>query len=410
MDTKLEELHQKAQKALDNCRETASGEFAAEVMNTMKAQLTEALGEIKKLSKEERPLMQDMTVRLSTEIENMMKKDLESLREEALLRMKESADEKALQEAKVAFLGKKGRLTAILRGMKDLSPEERPAMGALANKVRAEIEEMEEEKQGELRAERLARRIEEEKIDITLPARHHQAGHIHPLNKALRLIMDTFMRMGYSVEEGPEIEQDYFNFYCLNLPKDHPARDMQDSFYLTKNMNFLLRTHTSPVQARTMQRHTPNSPIRMIAPGKVFRWDNDATHSPVFHQVEGLVVDKGITFSDLKGTLEIFLKELFGADTKIRFRASYFPFTEPSAEVDISFASRMRGETSADEWLEILGCGMVHPNVLRLNGYDPAKVSGFAFGLGIERIAMLLYGIDDLRLFYENDMRFLKQF
>lgn len=410
MDTKLEELHQKAQKALDNCRETASGEIAAEVMNTMKAQLTEALGEIKKLSKEERPLMQDMTVRLSTEIENMMKKDLESLREEALLRMKESADEKALQEAKVAFLGKKGRLTAILRGMKDLSPEERPAMGALANKVRAEIEEMEEEKQGELRAERLARRIEEEKIDITLPARHHQAGHIHPLNKALRLIMDTFMRMGYSVEEGPEIEQDYFNFYCLNLPKDHPARDMQDSFYLTKNMNFLLRTHTSPVQARTMQRHTPNSPIRMIAPGKVFRWDNDATHSPVFHQVEGLVVDKGITFSDLKGTLEIFLKELFGADTKIRFRASYFPFTEPSAEVDISFASRMRGETSADEWLEILGCGMVHPNVLRLNGYDPAKVSGFAFGLGIERIAMLLYGIDDLRLFYENDMRFLKQF
>lgn len=410
MDTKLEELHQKAQKALDNCRETASGENAAEVMNTMKAQLTEALGEIKKLSKEERPLMQDMTVRLSTEIENMMKKDLASLREEALLRMKESADEKALQEAKVAFLGKKGRLTAILRGMKDLSPEERPAMGALANKVRAEIEAMEEEKQGELRAERLARRIEEEKIDITLPARHHQAGHIHPLNKALRLIMDTFMKMGYSVEEGPEIEQDYFNFYCLNLPKDHPARDMQDSFYLTKNMNFLLRTHTSPVQARTMQSHTPNSPIRMIAPGKVFRWDNDATHSPVFHQVEGLVVDKGITFSDLKGTLEIFLKELFGADTKIRFRASYFPFTEPSAEVDISFASRMHGETSADEWLEILGCGMVHPNVLRLNGYDPAKVSGFAFGLGIERIAMLLYGIDDLRLFYENDMRFLKQF
>ena len=410
MNTKLEELQQKAQQALEACKDTAAVQNAAEVMDTMKNQLTEALGDIKKLSKEEQPLLNNMTVRLSEEIENLMKKDLVSLREDALARIKDSIDEKALQEAKVAFLGKKGRLTAILRGMKDLSNEERPVMGALANKVRAEIESMEAEKQAELRAERLARRMEEEKIDITLPARHHQVGHIHPLNKALRLIMDTFMKMGYSVEEGPEIEQDYYNFYCLNLPKDHPARDMQDSFYLTQNMNFLLRTHTSPVQARTMQRHEPNSPIRMIAPGKVFRWDNDATHSPVFHQVEGLVVDKGIKFSDLKGTLEIFLKELFGSDTKIRFRASYFPFTEPSAEVDISFASRMRGETNADEWLEILGCGMVHPNVLRLNGYDPDQVSGFAFGLGIERIAMLLYGIDDLRLFYENDMRFLKQF
>ena len=315
-------------------------------------------------------------------MEMLMKKDLELLKQDAVARLSASADEKELLDARIAFLGKKGRLTAILRGMKDLSAEERPVMGALANTVREEIEALEAKKKAEFKAEKLARRIREERIDITLPARHHQKGHIHPLNKALHLIMETFMNMGYSVAEGPEIEEDYYN----------------------------LRTHTSPVQARTLQGHEPNSPIRIIAPGKVFRWDNDATHSPVFHQVEGLVVDKGIKFADLKGTLEIFLKEIFGSDTKIRFRASYFPFTEPSAEVDISFASRMHGETNADEWLEILGCGMVHPRVLSLNGYDPAKVSGFAFGMGVERIAMLLYGIDDLRLFYENDMRFLKQF
>ncbi len=343
-------------------------------------------------------------------MESQMKQELDALQEKALAGIRACADEKSLQDTKVSYLGKKGQLTLILRGMKDLSAEERPVMGALANTVREEIEAALEEKGEELKAARIAKRIEEEKIDITLPARQHRRGHIHPLNKALHVIMDTFMRMGYSVEEGPEIEQDYYNFYCLNLPADHPARDMQDSFYLTENMNFLLRTHTSPVQARTLQSREPNTPIRIIAPGKVFRWDNDATHSPVFHQVEGLVVDRGITFSDLKGTLEIFLKDLFGSDTKIRFRASYFPFTEPSAEVDISFASRMHGETNADEWLEILGCGMVHPNVLTLNHYDPDKVTGFAFGLGIERIAMLLYGIDDLRLFYENDMRFLKQF
>ncbi len=343
-------------------------------------------------------------------MEIQMKQELDALQEKALAGIRACADEKSLQDTKVSYLGKKGQLTLILRGMKDLSAEERPVMGALANTVREEIESALEEKGEELKAARIAKRIEEEKIDITLPARQHRRGHIHPLNKALHVIMDTFMRMGYSVEEGPEIEQDYYNFYCLNLPADHPARDMQDSFYLTENMNFLLRTHTSPVQARTLQSREPNTPIRIIAPGKVFRWDNDATHSPVFHQVEGLVVDRGITFSDLKGTLEIFLKDLFGSDTKIRFRASYFPFTEPSAEVDISFASRMHGETNADEWLEILGCGMVHPNVLTLNHYDPDKVTGFAFGLGIERIAMLLYGIDDLRLFYENDMRFLKQF
>lgn len=219
------------------------------------------------------------------------------------------------------------------------------------------------------------------------------------------------MKMGYTVADGPEIESDYYNFQCLNFPPDHPARDMQDSFYITDSI--LLRTHTSPVQARTMQSHEPNTPIRIISPGKVFRWDYDATHSPVFHQVEGLLIDRGIAFSDLKGTIEHFCREIFGADTKVRFRASFFPFTEPSAEVDILFRTRhTQGGTvdTKENWLEILGCGMVHPNVLRLNGYDPDVMNGFAFGMGVERIAMLLYGIDDLRLFYENDLRFLAQF
>lgn len=337
-----------------------------------------------------------------------MEKDLNELKVQAEEKVHAAGDEKTLQDAKVFFLGKKGKLTAILRSMKDLSAAERPVIGALANTVRTDVEAVIAAKAAELKAKRLEERIQSETVDITLPARHQKEGHIHPLDKALREIMKSFKRMGYSVEEGPEIEQDYYNFECLNLPKDHPARDMQDSFYITPEI--LLRTHTSPVQARTLRKHEPNSPIRMIAPGKVFRWDNDATHSPVFHQVEGLVVDKGIKFADLKGTLEIFLKDLFGSDTKIRFRASYFPFTEPSAEVDISFAARTHDEGGDPDWLEILGCGMVHPMVLKLNGYDPEKVSGFAFGMGIERIAMLLYGIDDLRNFYENDVRFLKQF
>ena len=254
-------------------------------------------------------------------------------------------------------------------------------------------------------------RLEQERIDITLPGRAPKTGHIHPLTKVNEMIEDFFMKMGYTVEEGPEVEQDYYNFECLNLPKDHPARDMQDSFYITEN--FLLRTHTSPVQARTMQRHEPNSSIRMIAPGKVYRWDYDATHSPVFHQVEGLIIDEHITFADLKGTIETFLRHMFGDDTKVRFRTSFFPFTEPSAEVDISCVM-CGGEgcrvCSHTGWLEILGCGMVHPDVLRINGYDPEKVKGFAFGMGVERIAMLLYGINDLRLFFEDDVRFLEQF
>lgn len=404
-DKNLQEWKAKASAVLDDIKNQVEGsDVAAEV----RSQMARILGEVKKMEKEQQEALSEVTDQLHQKIMEFMTSDLALMEKEARARIAAAMDEQQLHEARVAFLGKKGRLTAVLRSMKDLSAEERPKMGALANKVRNEIEELEGQKKEEIKARMLNARIESEKIDITLPSRQMRKGHIHPLNKALREIVKSFTRMGYSVEEGPEIESDYYNFSCLNLPKDHPARDMQDSFYITPDI--LLRTQTSPIQARTMQKHEPNSPIRMIAPGKVFRWDNDATHSPVFHQVEGLVVDRGIKFSDLKGTLEIFLKDLFGSDTRIRFRASYFPFTEPSAEVDISFSSRVHDDSDDPDWLEILGCGMVNPNVFTLNGYDPKVVSGFAFGMGIERIAMLLYGIDDLRLFYQNDMRFLKQF
>ena len=255
-------------------------------------------------------------------------------------------------------------------------------------------------------------RLESERIDVTLPGRKAWQGHLHPLTLTLNQIKKIFLDMGFTVEEGPEIEEDYFNFEALNLPKDHPARDMQDSFYITDEI--LMRTQTSPVQARTMQAHEPNSPIRMIAPGRVYRRDDyDATHSPMFTQVEGLVIDKGIRLSDLKGTLELFLHQIFGNDVGVRFRPSFFPFTEPSAEVDISCVM-CHGKgcrvCKGTGWLEILGSGMVHPHVLEMSGYDSTKVSGYAFGMGVERIAMLLYGIDDLRLFYDNDLRFLRQF
>lgn len=405
MDNKLEEFKNKVSELLNICQ---SHELTQEAYNSAKAKIADVLGQVKKLDAEEQKSLDDLIGQIKEQIVEFMKKDLAGLFEEAKELIAHSDTEDKLQQTKVFFLGKKGKLTAILRSMKDISAEQRPVMGALANKVREDVENAIAEKAAQLREKRLKERIRTETVDITLPARHAQKGHIHPLDKALRVIMNSFIRMGYSVENGPEIEQDYYNFECLNLPKNHPARDMQDSFYITPEI--LLRTHTSPVQARTLRKHEPNSPIRMIAPGKVFRWDNDATHSPVFHQVEGLVVDKGICFADLKGTLEIFLKDLFGSDTKIRFRASYFPFTEPSAEVDISFASRTHNDGGDPDWLEILGCGMVHPMVLKLNNYDPDQVSGFAFGMGIERIAMLLYGIDDLRNFYDNDTRFLQQF
>lgn len=404
-DKNLQEWKAKASAVLDDIKNQVEG---SDVATEVRSQMAKILGEVKKMEKEQQEALSEVTDQLHQKVMEFMTSDLALMEKEARDRIAAAMDEQQLHEARVAFLGKKGRLTAVLRSMKDLSAEERPKMGALANKIRNEIEELEGQKKEEIKARMLNARIESERIDITLPSRQMRKGHIHPLNKALREIVKSFTRMGYSVEEGPEIESDYYNFSCLNLPKDHPARDMQDSFYITPDI--LLRTQTSPIQARTMQKHEPNSPIRMIAPGKVFRWDNDATHSPVFHQVEGLVVDRGIKFSDLKGTLEIFLKDLFGSDTRIRFRASYFPFTEPSAEVDISFSSRVHDDSDDPDWLEILGCGMVNPNVFTLNGYDPKVVSGFAFGMGIERIAMLLYGIDDLRLFYQNDMRFLKQF
>ncbi|MDY2966171.1 MAG: phenylalanine--tRNA ligase subunit alpha [Megasphaera massiliensis] len=341
----------------------------------------------------------------------MISEKIEAIKTAVMEELAKSEHLQDIQDIRVKFLGKKGELTAIMKEMKNLSKEDRPKVGQLVNTARNAIEEQLNAKLEEVKAKELAAKIESEKIDITLPGRKPVTGHEHPLHQTLRLMEDSFLRMGFSIVEGTDIESDYYNFQCLNLPEDHPARDMQDSMYITDNI--LLRTHTSGMQARTLQSHKPNEPFKIIAPGKVYRCDYDATHSPVFHQMEGMIIDKNIRFSDLKGMLEDFLRDIFGEDTKVRFRASYFPFTEPSAEVDISCVM-CGGEgcrvCSHTGWLEILGCGMVNPNVLRLNGYDPDVVTGFAFGMGVERIAMLKYGIDDLRLFYENDMRFLNQF
>lgn len=340
-----------------------------------------------------------------------MKEELQLLADSFSEKLSAAKDLQVVQEIRVAYLGKKGEVTSLLKGLGKMSPEERPKMGALVNELRNQLETQLASVQQRFEEKALQSKLTSEEIDITLPGRAVKRGHQHPLTEVNERIEEFFMKMGYSVAEGPEIESDHLNFECLNLPADHPARDMQDSFYITDS--FLLRTHTSPVQARTLQSHEPNSPVRIIAPGKVYRWDYDATHSPVFHQVEGLLIDEHITFADLKGTLEMFLRHMYGEDTKVRFRTSFFPFTEPSAEVDISCVM-CGGEgcrvCSHTGWLEILGCGMVHPNVLRINGYDPDKVQGFAFGMGVERIAMLLYGIGDLRLFFEDDVRFLQQF
>ncbi|MDD4600616.1 Phenylalanine--tRNA ligase alpha subunit [bioreactor metagenome] len=340
-----------------------------------------------------------------------MEAQLKAMRQEALRELEQITEIDTLTEIRVKYLGKKGQVTSMLRGLGQLDPSERPRMGQVVNEIRTELEECINAKREALKALELSHRLASERIDVTLPGRKPLIGHKHPLTLTLDRIKNTFMSMGFNVEEGPEVETDYFNFEALNLPKDHPARDMQDSFYITENI--LLRTHTSPVQARTLQATEPNKPIRIIVPGKVYRRDYDATHSPMFQQVEGLVVDKGIRFSDLKGTLELFIYEIFGSNVGVRFRPSFFPFTEPSAEVDISCV--MCGGQgcrvcSSTGWLEILGSGTVHPRVLEMSGYDPNQVSGFAFGMGVERIAMLTYGIDDLRLFYENDMRFLRQF
>ncbi|PNH21676.1 phenylalanine--tRNA ligase subunit alpha [Megasphaera hutchinsoni] len=340
-----------------------------------------------------------------------MQTNMENLKAEVKKQLAACKKIQDVQDIRVKYLGKKGEITGLMKNMKNLSPEERPAFGQLVNAIRTEVEQWIEARREEVKAQELAQRLQSETIDITLPGRISAIGHEHPLHITRKKMEQAFLRMGFSLVEGPEIETDYYNFQCLNFPDDHPARDMQDSMYITDSI--LLRTHTSPMQARVLQQHAANEAVKVIVPGKVYRWDYDATHSPVFQQMEGLIVDKHIRFSDLKGMLEDFLREIFGASTKVRFRASYFPFTEPSAEVDISCV--MCGGSgcrvcSHTGWLEILGCGMVHPNVLRLNGYDPTVVNGFAFGMGVERIAMLTYGIDDLRLFYENDMRFLAQF
>ena len=339
-----------------------------------------------------------------------MKEKLAKLREEVLAQIEAAGNLERLNEVRVGVLGKKGALTELLKGMKDVAAEDRPKVGQMVNEVRSEIEKALEEEKRVLEDQALEARLKQEVLDVTLPAKKNQVGHRHPNTIALEEVERIFVGMGYEVVEGPEVEKDYYNFEALNIPKDHPARDEQDTFYI--NDEIVLRTQTSPVQVRTMEKG--KLPIRMIAPGRVFRSDEvDATHSPSFHQIEGLVIDKNITFSDLKGTLAEFAKELFGESTKVKFRPHHFPFTEPSAEVDVScFKCGGKGcrFCKGSGWIEILGCGMVHPKVLRMSGIDPEEYSGFAFGMGLERIALLKYEIDDMRLLYENDARFLKQF
>lgn len=337
-----------------------------------------------------------------------MKDLLEQIRQSAMEQL--SRVDADLSEIRVKYLGKKGELTAVLRSMGSLSPEERPAFGQRANEVRAQIEAEIERRQTEMKSAMRDRALRAEKLDVTVPGEDVPFGHIHPLSRVQHEIEDIFIGMGYSIAEGPEVELDYYNFQTLNIPPEHPARDTQDTFYITDNV--LLRSQTSPVQVHVMEKERP--PIRILSPGRVYRSDAvDATHSPLFHQIEGLVVDRGVTMGDLKGTLAMFARRMFGSDTKIRFRPHHFPFTEPSAEVDVScFACGGKGcrFCKGEGWIEILGAGMVHPNVLSGCSIDPEEYSGFAFGLGVERVALLKYHIDDMRLLYENDVRFLGQF
>ncbi|MBO5279031.1 MAG: phenylalanine--tRNA ligase subunit alpha [Lachnospiraceae bacterium] len=339
-----------------------------------------------------------------------MENRLKQIREEAMKQIEASDALDKLNDIRVAYLGKKGELTSLLKSMKDMSAEERPKFGQMVNDVRQVIEEQLEATKTKLAAAVREEQLKAEVIDVTLPAKKNNVGHRHPNTIALEEVERIFVGMGYEVVEGPEVELDYYNFEALNIPANHPAKDEQDTFYV--NDKIVLRTQTSPVQVRTMEKG--KLPIRMIAPGRVFRSDEvDATHSPSFHQIEGLVIDKNITFADLKGTLAEFAKELFGPQTKVKFRPHHFPFTEPSAEVDVTcFKCGGKGcrMCKGSGWIEILGCGMVHPRVLEMSGIDPEEYSGFAFGVGLERIALLKYEIDDMRLLYENDIRFLKQF
>lgn len=339
-----------------------------------------------------------------------MKEKLRELKEQALAQINATEGLEKLNDIRVSFLGKKGELTNMLKSLKDVAPEDRPAAGQLVNEARAAIEQKLEERKKAFEKKLREEMLQAETIDVTLPAKKPKLGHRHPNTIALEEVERIFVGMGYEVVEGPEVEFDYYNFEALNIPKNHPARDEQDTFYVTDSI--VLRTQTSSVQARIMEQG--KLPIRILAPGRVFRSDEvDATHSPSFHQIEGLVIDKHITFADLKGTLAEFAKELFGKDTKVKFRPHHFPFTEPSAEVDVS-CFKCGGSgcrfCKGSGWIEILGCGVVHPHVLEMSGIDPKEYTGFAFGVGLERIALLKYEIDDMRLLYENDTRFLKQF
>ncbi|MBM6668835.1 phenylalanine--tRNA ligase subunit alpha [Lacrimispora saccharolytica] len=339
-----------------------------------------------------------------------MKEKLQAILNHAVADIEASDALDKLNDVRVNVLGKKGELTAVLKGMKDVAPEDRPKVGQLVNDARVDIETRLEAAKAKLEAELRERKLAAEVIDVTLPAKKANVGHRHPNTIALEEVERIFVGMGYEVAEGPEVEYDLYNFEKLNIPEGHPAKDEQDTFYI--NDEIVLRTQTSPVQARVMEQG--KLPIRMISPGRVFRSDEvDATHSPSFHQIEGLVIDKHITFSDLKGTLEVFAKELFGPETKTKFRPHHFPFTEPSAEMDVScFKCGGKGcrFCKGSGWIEILGCGMVHPHVFEMCGIDPEEYTGFAFGVGLERIALLKYEIDDMRLLYENDDRFLSQF
>lgn len=339
-----------------------------------------------------------------------MKEEILKIKENSQKSIKECKSLKELSDLKVQYLGKKGELTVVLRGMGALTPEERPIIGALVNELRDELNNLIEEKEKELKKEELLKKLETENIDVTEPSKKVNLGSLHPITQIINEVEEIFLGMGYEIADGPEVEKAIYNFDKLNTPPDHPARDVQDTFYITDDI--VLRSQTSPVQARVMENQKP--PIKIICPGAVYRSDSvDATHSPVFHQIEGLVVDKNVSMTDLKGTLEMFAKKCLGENTKIRFRPHHFPFTEPSAEADVScFVCGGKGcrVCKGEGWIELLGCGMVHPNVLKNCGIDPEEYSGFAFGFGVERIAMAKFGIEDMRLLFENDVRFLKQF
>jgi len=341
-----------------------------------------------------------------------MLEQLKKLEQEALIEVSKVADLPGLNDIRIKYLGKKGPIQEVMKSMKDLTHDQRKEVGQISNTVKSVITEVVEAKKVELEAVEIAKQLADETIDVTLPGRKNLSGGFHPLNRVVNEIEAFFIRMGYSIAEGPEVESDYYNFELLNLPKSHPARDMQDSFYITEET--LLRTHTSPVQTRTLEAAKGQGPVKILCPGKVYRRDDDdATHSHQFMQIEGLVVDEHITMADLKGTLTSFVRMVFGEEREIRMRPSFFPFTEPSVEVDVScFKCSGKGCNICKQtgWIEILGAGMVHPNVLRMSGFDSEKYQGFAFGIGVERIAMLTHGVEDIRHFYTNDLRFLKQF